>query len=103
MSGETFVKHPSETYPIGVDYTGKAPTGAVLTSGVWSATDQSDNSDATGAVLFSATAVIEGGVVAKVRVQSGTNGVSYKLGLTATFDTGDVLHDNLFMFIDDSG
>ena len=102
MAGDNFVKHPAETYPIGIDYTGKAPTGAVLASGVWVATNLSDNSDATGSVFLSPAAVIDGDV-AKVRIQSGTNGTTYRLELTATFNTGDVLHDNVFMHVHDSG
>ena len=102
MANDTFTKHPSETYPVGIDYTGKVPTGASLSSGVWSALALSDNSDASAIVLQSTTAVVSG-QVAKCRVQSGTDGITYKLGLTATFDTGDVLHDNLFMAIDDNG
>lgn len=97
MAG-SFVKHPSETYPIGIDYASAAPTGATLASGVWTATNENDGSDATGTVLLNPTAVIDG-MVAKVRVQSGTNGVNYRLGLTATFNTGDVLHDDVFMHV----
>jgi len=97
MSG-TFTKHPSETYPIGIDYASAAPTGATLASGVWVATNENDQTDATSTVLLNPTATIAGSV-AKARVQSGTNGVNYRLSLTATFDTGDVLHDDVFMYV----
>jgi hypothetical protein len=42
-------------------------------------------------------------MVAKVRVRNGTIDHMYRLGLTATFDTGDILHDNVYMSIDEGG
>lgn len=98
MARNIFTKHPSETYPIGVEYATAAPTGAVLASGVWAAEDTTDSIDATGVVLDNPTAVIDG-TIAKVRVENGTLDHTYQLGLTATFDTGDVLHDNVTMFV----
>ena len=94
----SFSKHPVETYPIGVDYTGKAPTGATLISGTWSATDVADESDVSAVVLASTTAVISGSV-AKCRVQNGDLSKLYRLGITANFDTGDILHDNVYMSV----
>lgn len=102
MPTNEFEKYPSETYPIGVDYTGKAPSGAVLSSGVWTAEDTFDSSDASTVVLLTTSAIIDG-MVAKCRVKSGTLNKLYKLGITATFDTGDVLHDNVYMRILEEG
>lgn len=93
-----FNKHPLETYPIAIDYTGKAPDGASLSSGVWAAVDMLTGDDASGDVLASTTAVITGSV-AKCRVENGTLGSNYRLSLTAIFDTGDTLHDNIYMYI----
>ena len=97
-----FNKHPSETYPIGIDYTGKAPTGAILTGTVWAALDMFDETDASGDVLSNTTGIIAGSV-AKVRVEGGVLDHSYRLSLTATFDTGDVLHDNVYMTVVEEG
>lgn len=97
-----FLKHPVETYAIGMDYTTAAPTGAILISGVWQAEDTQDLSDATGVVLANSTAVIDA-QVAKGQVQAGTLDRTYKLGITVTFDTGDVLHDDVFMQVDEAG
>lgn len=97
-----FAKYPTETFPIGMDYTGKAPTGAVLVSGVWEATDLLDESDVSSTIFLSTSATIAG-MVAKVRVRNGTLDRLYRLGVTATFDTGDVLHDNVYMTIHQDG
>lgn len=97
-----FRKHPAETYPIGVDYTGKAPVGASLVSATWAALDLFDTSDASSTVLASTTAVIEGSI-AKARVQSGTLMHRYRLGITALFDTGDILHDDIYMDVTQDG
>ena len=97
-----FYKHPVETYPIGIDYTGKAPEGATLVSGTWSAIDTYDQQDASDDVLQGASAVIAG-MVAKCRVQGGTLTRTYLLRLAATFDTGDVLHDQITMHVDVTG
>ena len=97
-----FDKHPSETYPIAVDYATAAPTGAVLQSGTWSAVDDTTGADATATVLDSTVAVITG-TEAKVRVENGEEGHSYKLQVEVVFDTGDILVDNVFMHINDNG
>lgn len=97
-----FQKHPSETYPIGVDYLSAAPSGAVLVSGVWTATEDDSEVDATSTVIDVAIATIEA-TIAKVRVQGGVIGKTYRLGLAATFDTGDVLHDNVYMQVIENG
>lgn len=93
-----FTKYPAETYPIGMDYTGKAPSGAILVSGVWSAIDMLDESDVSSSIFLSTSATIAG-MVAKARVRNGELDRLYRLGITATFDTGDVLHDNVYMTI----
>lgn len=97
-----FSKHPSETYPVGIDYTGKAPAGAILLSTVWSAMDMFDDTDASGDVLSNTTGIISG-AVAKVRVEGGVPDHAYRLSLQATFDTGDILHDNIYMTVDEEG
>ena len=93
-----FSKNPDETYPIGVDYTGKAPSGASLISGLWSAWDITTDVDATSDVIDDSAGVVSGSIV-KVRVEAGSLGHVYRLGVTATFNTGDVLHDSVYMSI----
>ncbi len=97
-----FTKYPTETYPIGVDYKGKAPTGAALISATWAATDMSDLSDVTATIFLSPAASVSG-MIAKVRVRNGTMDHQYRLGVTATFDTGDILHDNVYMLVAEEG
>ena len=97
-----FAKYPTETFPIGIDYAGKAPTGAILVSGLWTATDMFDESDVSSTIFLSTSATIAG-MVAKARVRNGTLDRLYRLGVTATFDTGDVLHDNVYMTIQQDG
>lgn len=102
MPPNEFSKNPIETYPIGMDYTGKAPNGAILVSAQWSAVDIDDNTDATSSVLASTTAVVDG-MVAKGRVESGLLGHVYRLSVRANFNTGDVLHDTIYMFLSIDG
>lgn len=98
MKTNEFAKSPLETYPIGMDYEGKAPPGAILVSGEWTAWSIISDADATVDVLTNTSAIIDD-FVAKVRVQGGVLGEIYRLGIAATFDTGDVLHDNVYMSV----
>jgi hypothetical protein len=94
---ETFVKQPSETYPIAMEFDGKLPTGSTVASGTISAINALTGADATGIVLASPTATIQGGTQAVATIQSGTDGVTYKLTFLVTLTPAALLEEDLLM------
>jgi hypothetical protein len=94
----TILKHPSETYPVGIDYTGKLPSSASLISTSWEALDTFDNSDASSIVLTDTSGSIDGNV-AKIRVQDGEEDHYYRIDVDVALSTGDILHDHFFMHV----
>jgi len=93
-----FEKQPAESYTIAVEFAGKLPTGASLTSGTVSAI-RLDTGAADNSVLASTTATIVG-TQARVKVQAGTSGLDYKLTFLATLSNGDVLEEDLIMEVE---
>jgi len=99
----SFIKQPSEIYPIAMEFSGLLPEGASLASGVVSALDTLTGLDATATVLHSSAAVIDGTQVQAV-VQAGTNGTPYKLTFRVSLTPGSptsVLEEDLLMFVQD--
>lgn len=95
-----FKKQPAEMYPIGIDFTGKLPSGATLASATVSALSMSDGSNQTGTVLQSSTATIVG-TQALIRVLGGTHGIQYQITFRATLSTGDVLEEEVYMYVEE--
>lgn len=93
-----FSKQPAESYTIAVEFAGKLPTGASLSSGTVSAlrldTGATDNS-----VLASTTATIVG-TQARVKVQAGTSGLDYKITWLMTLSNGDILEEDVTMDVE---
>jgi hypothetical protein len=90
-----FIKQPAESYTIAVEFTGKLPTGATLTSGTVSAV-RLDTGAADNSVLASTTATIVG-TQARVKVQAGTSGVDYKVSFLVTLSNSDLLEEDIEM------
>jgi hypothetical protein len=92
-----FVKQPSETYTIAVEFSGKLPSGASLSSGTVSAirmdTGATDNS-----VLASTSATISG-TQARVRVKQGVSGVIYKITFVVALSNADILEEDVLMHV----
>ena len=92
-------KDPIERYSRGFTYAGLLPTGAALASGVVSAINLNDGSDATGEVLANPTAVVSGDVVS-AQIFGGTDGIDYKISFVTTLNTGnpnDVFKDHIII------
>lgn len=93
-----FLKQPAESYTIAVEFAGKLPSGASLSSGTVSAirldTGATDNS-----VLASTTATISG-TQARVKIQAGTAGVKYKLTFLVTLSNGDIFEEAVAMDVE---
>lgn len=91
----TFSKQPSETYTIGIDFTGKLPTGATLSSGTVAAVDPAGVS-ASGTVLSSTSATIVANE-ARIKVLAGTHGYDYRIRFTCTLSNADILEEDVLM------
>lgn len=92
----SFNKQPAEKRTIAIEYARELPSGVTLVSGTVAATNLSDNSSASGAVLVSTTATISG-TQAKVQTQAGTNGIDYKITFLTTLSNGDIWEDDIIM------
>lgn len=97
----TFTKQPAEQYPIAFDYFEKLPAGTELSSGIASAVDTSDDSDASNTVLQSTIATISG-TQARIGVQAGTSGKTYQITCKVTLDDGSILEDEATMTVTES-
>jgi hypothetical protein len=90
-----FEKQPAESWPIAVEFSGKLPSGASLSSGTVSAI-RTDTGATDNSVLASTTATIVG-TQARVKVQSGTTGIDYKITFLVTLSDGSVLEEDVLM------
>lgn len=90
-----FEKQPSETWTVAVEFSGKLPTGASLSTGTVSAI-RTDTGATDNSVLASQTLTISG-TQAKVRVLAGSAGVKYKLTFLVTLDTSEILEEDVTM------
>lgn len=91
----TFSKQPAETYTIGIDFTGKLPTGATVSSGTVAAFDAAGVS-ASGTVLSGTTATIVGNE-ARIKVLAGTHGQDYRIRFSVTLSNADILEEDVLM------
>jgi hypothetical protein len=91
----TFSKQPAETYTIGVDFTGKLPAAATISSGTVAAVDAA-GTDMTGTVLASGTATIVGNE-ARVKVLAGVHGQDYRIRFQVTLSNSDLLEEDVLM------
>lgn len=91
----TFSKQSSETYTIGVDFTGKLPTGATISSGTVSAKDQA-GTDMTATVLSGTSATIMMNE-ARIKVLAGLHGQNYRIRFLITLSTSDLLEEDVLM------
>ena len=95
----TFSKQPAETYTIGVDFTGKLPTGATISSGTAFAYNAA-GTDVSATVLSAGSAATIVVNEARKRVQAGTHGESYRIKFQVTLSTADVLEEDVLMRVE---
>lgn len=94
----TFKKQPAETYTIAIDFTGKLPTGATLSSGTVAAFDP-NGTDVTGTILSSGTATVVGNE-ARIKVLAGVHGIDYRVRFRMTLSTADILEEDVVMQVE---
>lgn len=92
----TFNKQPNETYTIAVDFTGKLPTGATISTGTVFAFDQA-GTDVSGTVLDPGSAATIVGNEARKRVLAGTHGQDYRIRFRVTLSNTDILEEDVLM------
>jgi hypothetical protein len=93
----TFIKQPAESYVIAIEWAGRLPIGATLSSGTVSAVNvETGITDNT--VLASTTATISG-TQARVKVTGGTLQTDYKITFLCTFSSADVLEEDVVMMV----
>ena len=86
-----FLKQPAEDFTIAVEYSGDLDTGETISNKTVTATDLTDNSDATATVI-SASSI--SGTQVLVRVQAGSTNHDYLIHVRATTSTTqDYEHD----------
>lgn len=92
MTIAPFIKKPGEKFSFAFDFKGKLPIGrnVYLVSAALSAVDASDNSDASSAVLQSATGTVVG-LEVWVPVKGGTNAKDYTITCAATLSEGSIV------------
>lgn len=93
---QSFSKQPSEKYPIAIEWSGKLPSGATLSSCTVGAVNNADNTDATGTVLVSPSGTVSG-TQSKAIVQAGTNNTNYKITFTVVLSDGSILEEDVLM------
>jgi hypothetical protein len=98
----SIVKQSTESFPgVGFDFKSRLPSETSLVSGVVSAVDTDDDSDATSIILVSPTATISG-TRALFALQGGVAGKKYKITLLATISgVASPLEENLLVIVDD--
>lgn len=94
-----FSKQPAEAYTIGLEFSGKLPTGASPSSGVVAAFDPA-GTDVSGTVLSGTTATISG-TQARIKVIAGTHGVDYRLRFLVTLTNSDILEEDVLMRVEE--
>jgi len=92
---QVFSKQPGEAYSVALEFSGKLPTGASLSSGTVAAYDPA-GTDVSSTVLSGTTATISG-TQALIKVQAGTHGVDYRVRFLVTLTNTDVLEEDLTM------
>lgn len=93
-----FWKSAASAYTIAFEYSGRLPTGVTVSSGVASAIDLTDGSNATATVINSPTMTVDSTRL-KVKVQAGTVGKSYKIISSATLSDGSLIEDSVEMHV----
>ena len=91
-------KQPFEYYPVAFEYYGKLPIGVTLVSGVASAWNLTDNTDATSIVLQSTTVTIDG-TRALIKIKAGTSGKRYQITSKVTLSSGYQVEDEFYMTV----
>lgn len=101
MNPYSYTKQPSDKRKIEFDPAKALSTGDTVTSATAIMYDNADNSNVS-ATMISGTPVITGNKI-YVIIQGGSDGGTYWLKLTATTTNGDIIEDDLKLFVKQVG
>jgi hypothetical protein len=96
----TIEKQSADIRSRSIDFSKKVPDGVTIESATVLCVVAATNENVSDDMLASTTATISGSVAAFV-VLGGENGELYKITVTATLSTGDILTADLFMRVRD--
>lgn len=94
-----FEKQSSEAYTIAIEFVGRLPSGASLSSGT--VTAQNLSTGATDTTVLASTTATIATTQAKVKVQAGANQTSYKITFTLTLSDASILEEDVTMKVVD--
>jgi hypothetical protein len=92
-----FTKQPPETYTKSIDFTGKLPTGAILTSATVQAVDAA-GTEVSGTVLSGTSATISGNQ-GLIKVLGGVHGQDYRIRFLFNASNGDIYKEDMLMHV----
>lgn len=93
---DTYIKRPSEKYGIAIEFASKLPAAAALTAGTVAAVERTTGIDATGTILTSPTATING-TTASFIGQAGSDETDYLITMTVTLSDGSILVEEVLL------
>ena len=96
MGNLFFDKQPDEEFIISVEFTDRMTTGETIASNTVTAVNISTGADATDDVFDYATIT---GQFLYIRVLGGTSGISYKMTITITTSTGNILEEEVVIHV----
>jgi hypothetical protein len=97
--GSFSTRHPSESYPLGLDFAALLSTGETVTSGTVTASVV-EGTDASVATRFTGAVAIDGAIV-KRRFTGGVAGVLYLVTAVAQTDAGNTFESCAYLQIED--
>lgn len=99
MAIAVWEKKVSESFVIGLDFTGNLPSGVELDSGTASALDSSGAS-ATASILLGTNLTIDSvNNIAKIKLKSGSAKGKFVVKFLVTLDNTDILEEEIIILV----
>ena len=95
----SFVKQPSEIFPISIDFSRRLASGETISSKTVTAIIVSTSADATATVISSSAT---NGTAIDITVKAGTTAVVYKITIKITSSASNVFEDEITMTVTES-
>lgn len=100
---DPITKQPNERYTVSLDYSSKLPEGATIDHAGVSAWDLTNDMDASSELLSTTIGTVsEDGLYVGVALKGGIDGREYKVTVLATLSDGEVLEDDVTVYVRDS-
>ena len=99
IMSHSFVKQPSEIFPISIDFSRRLASGETISSVTVGAIIVSTSADATATVI-SSSAINDTAI--DITVKSGTDGAVYTITIKITSSSANVFEDEITMTVIES-